>query len=82
MKLVLFLIVEGEATMKTIVVLTGEQTPQFVAIDTCLTVECRGADLWSFRAAYAALPLVVEYNGARFFKSAFNSFRQQAYYHN
>ena len=35
--------------MTTIVVLTGEQTPQFVAIDTCLTVECRGADLWAFR---------------------------------
>jgi len=66
---------------KTIVALVGEVTPQFVAVDACLTVKCVGFDLWAFRQTYNALPLVVECGGARYYKSAFNSFRQEAYYH-
>jgi hypothetical protein len=67
--------------VKTIVALVGEVTPQFVAVDTGLTVKCEGQDVWAFRQAYIALPLVVECGGARYYKSAFNSFRQEAYYH-
>ena len=66
---------------QTIIAIVGETRPRFVAVDTCLTVECKGADVWSFRAAYDALPLVVECGGAQFHKVSFNSFRQEAYYH-
>ena len=65
----------------TTLALIGEGNPQIVQVDSYLAVECKGADLWAFRAAYDALPLAVECGGIRYFKSAYNSFRQQAYYH-
>ena len=47
---------------QTIIAIVGETCPRFVAVNTCLTVECKGGRV-EFSRSDDALPLVVECGG-------------------